>query len=194
VAVTVPVSGGPDPDDPGLDEDDLEDIPGRDRNAGGPILPAYIPTSFKWWKKVKNFFESPAETIKSVFFGTLVTGIAYFLEPLLSAIIFLFAGSKPGVYGGPNEQWGLTDYPVVLADMLGGSLGTTVGSMLEALTNVIGSVVPETPGPLHGVIVTAIIMLVIVAIVRYGPLVLRTVVSGIPFIGSPLATLLERGD
>lgn len=190
----MPVSSGPDPDDPGFDDDELEDLPGRDRNSGGPILPSYIPTNFAFWAKVKGFFESPTTTIKNVVLGMLIGGIAAFLKEILDAIELILAGTQPNVYAAPNEQYGLVDYPVVIADVLGGAAGSTVRSLLRSLTGIIGSFTFAQGSPVNGLIVNAVVVVMAILVVRYGPVVLRAGLEAIPVIGGPLATLLGGSD
>ena len=143
-----------------------------------------------WFDDAASFFEDPTDRIREVVFGMLIGGIAAFVEPILAAIQLVFAGSNPSVYAAPNEQYGLLDLPVLAADLLGSAVSIPVRAAFDSLTSIIGAFTFGQGSPATGIIVNAVVVLVVIAVVRYGPLVLRAGLEAIPVIGGPLSTLL----
>lgn len=141
-----------------------------------------------------SWLDNPAEKIRRVVYGMLVGGIAAFVEPLLEAITLVFAGSNPGVYAAPNEQYGFLDVIVLAADLLGGAVAAPVSAVLDVPTDIIGSLSFAQGSPVNGFIVNAVIVVFAVVVVRYGPVLLRAGVQAIPVIGGPLAALLGGAD
>lgn len=176
-------------DGPGGGGDPPDDQPDDPNN--NPDLPSWIPGSApSWWSTAEEWFSNPAAKVRNVVYGMLITGIAWFVEPVFDAVLLVLGGSQPATLGAPGETWGLTDLPVVIARIAGDAVAFPIEQGLGALASLIELAVPTAPGPLDGIFVTVVIVAVVVALFRYGPLLLRSLLEAIPVIGGPLATLL----
>lgn len=156
-------------------------------------VPSWLDGKPKWWDNASSFLSNPVQRVRQIMFGTLLTGIAYFIEPILSAIQLIFVGSQPGTWAGANETYGMLDIPVLVLDLLGDAAALPISSTLDAFSSLIASVVPNTASPLNGILVTAVIVFVAVLVARYGPRVIRALLEAIPVLGGPISTLVFGG-
>jgi hypothetical protein len=67
-----------------------------------------------------------------------------------------------------------------------------IGSAFDILTRLISGTIPQTPGPISGLIATLVVVLLLVAVVRIGGPLLVAALEAIPIVGGPISTLLGR--
>lgn len=176
---------------PGSGADDVVD----DDDGGGSILPEWLQGGKpKWWDTASTWLNKPKENVREVIFGTLLGGVAYFVEPLLDGIVLLLFGSVPSQFDAPGETWGVVDVPVAFARLAGDILAIPVELVLGLPATLIDAVAPSSPGIVDGLFVSVFVVVLLAAVFRYGPKLVEAVVSAIPIVGSPVATLLFGGD
>lgn len=124
---------------------------------------------------------------RGVVYGTVLTALGRIFTPIFNAIEFALLGSQPGVFAGFDEQWGLADVPVAVADTLGDVLGAIITTMFGVVEGTVAALAIQTPGPWDGLVFTVLLVLLGVFVARVTPLL----VSAIPVVGTPLASLLE---
>lgn len=174
---------------------DADDVDSGDGSGGGPILPDWIPTSEPdWWSTAADWLDDPANHVRGIIFGTLLSGIAWFVEPVFDALQLVFAGSNPSEFGAEGEVWGIADLPVVLARLIGDMLSFPVDRVFDVMASVIEALTLRIPGPIDGIVINVTVAVIVIALARYGPLLVRSALEAIPVIGGPLSTLLGGAD
>lgn len=173
--------------DTGVDYDTGDGNNGGGGGSGLTALTGYVD-------EIVDFFEAPGEAIRRYLVGIVIGAIAWVTTPVIDSVVFIFGGSQPNEFAAPGETWGLADLPVGIAGIVGDALSIPVSSAFTVLTGLIDSVAGPSPSPVNGIVLNLTIIAIVVALYRYGPLVLRAGLEAIPVIGGPLATLLGGAD
>lgn len=168
-----------DPDSPTTDPDDGTGGNTDNPDNGNNLLPDL------------DFDANPVESTRTVVYGMVLTGVAWFVEPLFDALSLVFGGSQPSKFAAEGETWGLADIPVVVGRMAGNTLGGTVGDVLGIGASLIRMVTPAAPGPVDGIIMIAMVTGVVAVTIRYAPVVLVALLEVVPVIGPPLASIIR---
>jgi hypothetical protein len=139
-----------------------------------------------------DWIDNPERKIRNVVFGALLSGFGSILNEIFGAGELLVLGSNPGVFGARGETWGIADLPAVLLRLGGDVVAFFIGSGFDALTNLISGAIPQTAGPISGLIATLVVVVLLVAVVRIGGPLLVAALEAIPIVGGPISTLLWR--
>ncbi|GGL26088.1 hypothetical protein GCM10009037_07130 [Halarchaeum grantii] len=162
---------------------------GGNESDGGNVLPSWLTDNAG---TLKDFAKNPAGFLRKFIIGSFIAGLGWLLRPIFDAIQLVFLGSEPSTFAAPGEVLGLADLPVALAGLFGDAVGSTVRVALEAVASIIGSVVPQGSGPLGGLVLTVVFVVLAVAAVRIGVPLLRAGLEAVPVVGGPLSTLLGK--
>lgn len=132
----MPVGAGPDPDDPGIDDDDRSDNP----NAGGPLLSLDWGKLYNVPKPLREFAEAPVAFIVGTLLSYLLGGIEAIVASFLEAI-----GAIANAF---------VVFPRSAADILRRSGGGVGDILLSAISGVLGTFegAAATAGPFGPVI------------------------------------------
>ncbi|WP_311171803.1 hypothetical protein [Halobellus ordinarius] len=139
-----------------------------------------------------GWIDNPERKIRNVVFGALLSGFGSILNEIFGAGELLVLGSNAGVFGARGEIWGIADLPAVLFRLGGDVVAFLIGSAFDILTSLISGTVPQTPGPISGLIATLVVVVLLVAVVRIGGPLLLAGLEAIPVVGGPISTILGR--
>jgi len=131
-------------------------------STNGPI-PDYEPTF------LEVLIESPRKVIFGAILTTLIEGVTGVFSAILSGVTTLLAGTEPATFNGADEQLGLADLPVAIADTLlsagaiaGGGILTAIDTINQPLYDLAGSAGPASPIIVAAVVVVEIIVAVLI--------------------------------
>lgn len=165
-----------------ISQDDFEEA----TEGGATISISWSDIAPSWISSFAKFRQNVIDIFLGIVFGALASA----LSTVLDALSLLLAGSNPSQFAAPGETWGLADVPVGIARLVGGDIGGVINDIFLALSTAVDAAIPSIPGPFEGILANLVIVALVVAMVRFGPPLLRAGLEAVPVIGGPLATLL----
>lgn len=170
----------------------LDGLLGYGDDVEGSGLPGWLTDLESVSGTLVKFGKHPKRYVRGIIVGWMLSGLVTILKTIFSGVERMLFGSNPSRFGGPDEQWGLVDFPVVIARAIGDLLATLIGLPFGAAQTLINLLVPQAPGPVDALAGTVAVVLTAVVVVRLGLPLLRAGLEAVPVVGGPLSTLLGK--
>lgn len=110
----------------------------------------------------------PVETIRVIIFTDLLKGLIGIVSPIIDGLLYVYAGSQRG-YAASHGGYGLADLPMLVATLIYDTVTWVIGTYFDTLEAVASLAVPQLPGAIDGILMTAVYvsLLVLTAIAMY---------------------------
>lgn len=123
-----------------------------------------------------------ASKVRGVIYGDFLAGLAKVIAPIFTAISILFLGTNPSTFAAEGEQFGIADLPVYLFEILGNATSVPIQSWFGALQSIVIAAVPETDGPIEGLAVIFVAVVVLFVFFELARRVFWAIIDSIPIL------------